>query len=200
MLQFVKYYEAHKIVPLCLPPYSTHILQPLDVSIFRPLARAYKKRLYDIALYGALAITKQEFLEIYQAARSQAISLTNIASAWRATGLIPHDPSAVLSKIQPETPPFASLTNKNGVRINIPMSPSVREKINKVINSVIQGATPLRSKALLNLQQIALRTLANKTILQRINMELIKKQKRQRRGQGKTLYSKARVLLVREAL
>ena len=80
------------------------------------------------------------------------------------------------------------------------MSPSVREKINKVINSVIQGATPLRSKALLNLQQIALRTLANKTILQRINMELIKKQKRQRGGQGKTSYGKARVLSVREAL
>jgi hypothetical protein len=80
------------------------------------------------------------------------------------------------------------------------MSPSVREKINKVIDSVIQGATPLRSKALLNLQQITLRTLANKTILQRINIELIKKQKRQRGGQGKTSYSKARVLLVREAL
>ena len=97
-MQFVEYCETHKIVLLRLP-HSTHILQPLDVGIFGPLSRAYKKRLYDIALYGALAITKQEFLEIYQAVRSQAISLTNIASAWRATGLIYYDPSAVLSKI-----------------------------------------------------------------------------------------------------
>ena len=109
----------------------------MDVGIFGPLSRAYKKRLNDTALYEALAITKQEFLEIYQAARSQAISLTNIASAWRATGLIPYDPSAVLSKIQPETLPFASLTNKDGVRIDIPVSPSVGEKINEVIDSVI---------------------------------------------------------------
>ena len=86
-------------MPLCLPPYLTHILQPLDVGIFGSLLRAYKKRLNDTALYGALAILKQEFLEIYQAARSQAISLTNIASAWRVIGLIPYDPSAVLLKI-----------------------------------------------------------------------------------------------------
>ena len=115
LLQFVEYCEAYKIVPLCLPPYSTHILQPLDVSIFGPLARAYKKRLYDTAIYGALAITKQEFLEIYQAAHSEAISLSNIASTWRVMGLIPYNPSTVLLKIQPETPLFASLINKNGV-------------------------------------------------------------------------------------
>jgi len=86
-------------VPLYLPPHLTHILQPLDIGIFGPLLQAYKKRLNDTALYGALAILKQEFLEIYQAARSQAILLTNIASAWRATGLIPYNPSAVLLKI-----------------------------------------------------------------------------------------------------
>ena len=70
LIQFIKYYETYKIVPLCLPPYLKHILQPLDIGIFGPLLRAYKKRLYDTALYRALAIIKQEFLEIYQAARS----------------------------------------------------------------------------------------------------------------------------------
>ena len=114
-LQFIKYCKAYKIVPLCLPPHSTHILQPLDVSIFGPLARAYKKQLYNTALYGALAITKQEFLEIYQAAYSEAISSTNIASTWRATGLIPYNPFTVLLKIQLETAPFASLINKNSI-------------------------------------------------------------------------------------
>ena len=115
MLPFIKYYKAYKIVPLCLPPHLTHILQPLDVSVFGPLAKAYKKRLHDIAIYRALAITKKEFLEIYQAARSKAISSSNIASAWRATGLIPYDPSTVLLKIWTETPPFTSLTNKNSI-------------------------------------------------------------------------------------
>ena len=80
------------------------------------------------------------------------------------------------------------------------MSPSVGEKINKVINLVIQGVTPLRFKALDDLRDLTLRTLANKVVLQHMNTELIKKQKRQRQGKEKKLYSKARVLLVQEAL
>ena len=49
----------------------------------------------------------------------------------------------------------------------------------------------MRFKALHNLQDLTLRTLANKVILQRINIELIEKQKRQRQGKEKKLYSKA---------
>ncbi|OCK98156.1 DDE-domain-containing protein [Cenococcum geophilum 1.58] len=139
LMQFIKYCEAHKIVALCLPPHSTHRLQPLNIGVFGPLARAYKKHLYNSALYGALSITKLEFLQYYQAARNKAISLTNIASAWRATGLIPLNPSTVISKIQPKTPPFASLTSKDSVRINIPISPSVGEKINKVVDLILQA-------------------------------------------------------------
>lgn len=58
-IQFVKYCEAHKIIPLCLPPHSTHMLQPLDIGVFGPLANAYKKRIYDYSLYGAVNITKR---------------------------------------------------------------------------------------------------------------------------------------------
>jgi len=57
-MQFIEYCEAHKIVALYLPPYLTHRLQPLNVGVFRPLAKAYKKHLYDSALYRALSITK----------------------------------------------------------------------------------------------------------------------------------------------
>ena len=60
-------------------------------------------------------ITKRQFLEYYQGARNEAISLTNIASAWRVTGLIPYNPSIILLKIRPKIPPFISLTNKDGV-------------------------------------------------------------------------------------
>jgi len=45
-------------MPLYLPPYLTHILQPLNIGIFGPLSQAYKKRLNNTTLYGALAILK----------------------------------------------------------------------------------------------------------------------------------------------
>ena len=68
LIQFAEYCEAHKIIPLYLPPHSTHLLQPLDVGIFSPLSKAYQKRLHDFAFYGAVNITKPKFLEYYQAA------------------------------------------------------------------------------------------------------------------------------------
>ncbi|OCL00403.1 CENP-B protein, partial [Cenococcum geophilum 1.58] len=99
LIQFTKYCEAYKIIPLYLPPYSTHLLQPLDVGIFSPLSKAYRKRLHNFAFYRAVNITKPKFLKYYQAAQCEAILLTNIANAWQATGLLPFDPSVVLEKI-----------------------------------------------------------------------------------------------------
>jgi len=34
-LSFIKYCEQYCIIPLYLPPHSTHILQPLDIGTFR---------------------------------------------------------------------------------------------------------------------------------------------------------------------
>jgi len=34
---FLEYCEEHNIVPFCLPPHSTHLLQPLDIGCFQAL-------------------------------------------------------------------------------------------------------------------------------------------------------------------
>ena len=38
---FKDYCLEHKILTLCMPPHSSHILQPLDVVCFSPLKRKY---------------------------------------------------------------------------------------------------------------------------------------------------------------
>ena len=43
----VEYGLDHRIVLYCLPPHSTHLMQPLDVAYFGPLARAYRTALQD---------------------------------------------------------------------------------------------------------------------------------------------------------
>ena len=99
--EFVEYAEQHNIVPLCFPPHSTHHLQPLDVGLFSPLAKAYKRRLRQNSMYGAVNVTKSQFLEILYTARLEAFTPENIAGAWRGAGLIPYDPSSVISKVEP---------------------------------------------------------------------------------------------------
>ena len=39
--EFNEYYKENDIIPVCLPPYSSHLTQPLDVSLFSLLKRAY---------------------------------------------------------------------------------------------------------------------------------------------------------------
>ena len=39
--EFNEYCKKNNIIPVCLPPYSSHLTQPLDIGLFSPLKRAY---------------------------------------------------------------------------------------------------------------------------------------------------------------
>ncbi len=78
---FIQYCCDHSIVALCLPPHSTHLLQPLNVKVFGPLSKAYKKCVYTHSHYGAINVNKLNFLHYYQKTRSTAITTQNILSA-----------------------------------------------------------------------------------------------------------------------
>ena len=93
----IQFYVDNKIILLCLPPHTTHLLQPLDVDVFAPLATAYHTRLNDLTNLGAgYAIDKVDFLELLREARAAAITPYNITRAWEKTGLSPFDPQVVL--------------------------------------------------------------------------------------------------------
>ena len=99
-LQFIEYARSKKIECLCLPAHTTHICQPLDVGVFGPFARSYKTHLESLTRFSTYNIDKTDFLTLVQKARKEGISSRNIESAWRATGLIPYNPSTVLKKLE----------------------------------------------------------------------------------------------------
>ena len=100
--QAIQFCIDKKIILLCLPAHLTHILQPLDVGIFSPLATAYKLGvLHNGELVANYHVDKVEFLEIYQRARRMAITPKNIESAWAKTGLLPFNPQLILSTLPP---------------------------------------------------------------------------------------------------
>src|SRR5437762_9977437 len=47
----IKFCVASKIIPLCLPPHTTHLLQPLDVGIFADLATEYKAGVRERSMF-----------------------------------------------------------------------------------------------------------------------------------------------------
>jgi len=95
--EFDKFCTERKIIPLYMPPHSSHLLQPLDVSCFSPLKCLYGQKIAEMMKNGVHAISKEDFLYIYPTVHRQALSASNIQSGFAATGLVPLSPNRVLS-------------------------------------------------------------------------------------------------------
>lgn len=57
-----------KIYLVCLPPNATHILQPCDVSIFRPLKMEWKKVVLHYQQESTKSITRSNFASLFHQA------------------------------------------------------------------------------------------------------------------------------------
>jgi hypothetical protein len=99
--QFSEYCKQNSIITLCMPPHASHLLQPLDVGCFGPLKASYGKEVEGQMRLGINHINKEEFLSVYYRAHIAAITVKNIQSGFRATGLVPYDPEQVLSVLNP---------------------------------------------------------------------------------------------------
>jgi hypothetical protein len=110
--RFDQFCTEHKIVPLCMPPHSSHILQPLDVGCFSVLKRSYGHQIENFMRLGIDHIDKSDFLISYKQARTETYKDETIRNGFKATGLVPYDPIQVLSKLnmitKTPTPPGSS--------------------------------------------------------------------------------------------
>ena len=109
-MTFLNWCEKHNVHVCVFPPHSTHRLQPLDVSVFGPLAHYYQKEL-DAWLHrhGALSsLSKREFWSLFKPAFEKSFTKHNIESGFEKTGLNPLNPAVVLDQIRPESSSSAS--------------------------------------------------------------------------------------------
>jgi hypothetical protein len=104
--QFDRYCTEHDIIVLCMPPHSSHLLQPLDVACFAVLKRSYGLGVQAQMWAGINHVDKDDFLELYLPAREATYSSKTVQSGFRATGLVPFNPDEVLERlhIQLQTP------------------------------------------------------------------------------------------------
>jgi hypothetical protein len=99
----------NKIDLLVLPPHTSHVLQPLDISIFQPLKRALATETDRLAALDPGRIPRVEWTEAYIRGREKAFTSKNIQIGWKATGLWPLSALEVLNRL-PSTPeaPFST--------------------------------------------------------------------------------------------
>ncbi len=66
--EFRDFCLQNHILTLCMPAHIPHILQPLDVSCFGPLKKAYGSQIENKLRLGIKHINKEEFLPAFFAA------------------------------------------------------------------------------------------------------------------------------------
>jgi hypothetical protein len=96
---FQEYCKSYNIITLGLPAYSSYLTQPLDIRCFSPLKQTYDRQIEGFIKAYINHITKIEFFIAFKAAYIQVVSVENAQAGFRGAGLIPHDPQAVISKL-----------------------------------------------------------------------------------------------------
>jgi hypothetical protein len=106
---------AENIIMLSLPPHCTHVLQPLDRTVFGPLKSAYNELCSDFLVEHPLhVINKWSFPTLFRQSWEKALSVENITNGFRACGIHPFNENAVpLTAYGPSKPTDVQLT-QNG--------------------------------------------------------------------------------------
>ena len=111
--EFEGYYKDNNIITLCMPPHSSHMLQPLDVGCFGPLKHIYGHQVDELARMHITHISKLEFLCGFREAFFASMTENNIRGGFSGAGLMPFDPERVLSKLdiklRTPTPPSSGV-------------------------------------------------------------------------------------------
>jgi hypothetical protein len=100
-MRFIEYCDKNRIWLAIFPAHATHTLQPLDVSLFRPLSQAYTDELNKSIQesQGLTRIRKRDFFRLFWASWIIAFKEENILSAFKTTGLYPFNPDLVVRRL-----------------------------------------------------------------------------------------------------
>ena len=107
-IRLVELARSNNVHLVCLPPHTTHLLQPLDVGVFGPMKAAWRTILKQHQLQGCAAtVTKQEFHILLAKLWDQSFLPQHLKSGFRRTGLCPLSRAAIPSSRLTKALPFS---------------------------------------------------------------------------------------------
>ena len=96
-----------EVILLTLPPNTTHVTQPLDKRCFGPLKVAWRDVCQEYVVYNpGKVVTRMSFSPLFSAAWRRSMTMQNVISSFKVTGIYPVDRTKVLSNVatDPEPP------------------------------------------------------------------------------------------------
>ena len=99
--EVIKACRDNEIAFVCLPPNSTHMMQPLDVGLFGPMKQLWRTMLHEARDQDptAKALAKGVFPKMLKELVNKLNTAAHMPSAFRKCGLSPFDPSQVLDRL-----------------------------------------------------------------------------------------------------
>ena len=85
--------REHNVLLFCLPPHTTHKLQPLDVGVFGPFQRAWADRCDELVDDTGEDMPREDVVKHYMDVRQQTFKKSTIISAFRKSGCWPINPN-----------------------------------------------------------------------------------------------------------
>ncbi|KAF6217308.1 hypothetical protein GE061_001662 [Apolygus lucorum] len=95
--------DKSQIILVSLPPNTTHIMQPMDVSVFSALKAAWKSAVHDWRLnhISSPTLTKKHFCPLLKNVL-KSIKPSSVANGFRKCGLVPWDFNSIQFKDEKE--------------------------------------------------------------------------------------------------
>jgi hypothetical protein len=126
--EFQEYYKAYNIITLGLPPYSSHLTQPLDIRCFSILKQAYSRQIETFIKTYINHITKVEFFLVFIVVYKESITAENTQAGFYRAGLVLFNLQAVFLKLDMKlrilTPSRPSITNSTPWVSQTPSNPT----------------------------------------------------------------------------
>ena len=102
-LDVVDLAQSNGVILLCLPPHTTHSLQPLDVSVFKSLKDHFYRSVRAFCFVKKnFTVSKREFASVVKEPFEKSFSMSTIKSGFAKSGIFPFNPDAIdKSKMKP---------------------------------------------------------------------------------------------------
>ena len=95
-LRLVEKAIENEVVLVCLPPHTTHVLQPLDVAVYRSLKASFSCLVNSAKLLNSnIWISKAKFTGVFKLAFEESFTMRSIIEGFRKCGIYPLNPDAI---------------------------------------------------------------------------------------------------------
>lgn len=110
-MRFIDLAEENNVIVLCLPPHTTHKLQPLDVGVFGPFQRAWIDCCDSVVELIGSEMPKEEFIKQYMNIRNITFKSVTIISAFKKSGIWPINRDIFMKEDYAPSIPYSTEAN-----------------------------------------------------------------------------------------